>query len=190
MQLWKNRYVQVLIIAEVWKQAHSSEACRETRVGSVVNYPRSDFWIHFRQMRMVSRVACDPRAVCCVGLIWSNCFAFFTVALHRSEWWQVIREHSFLKLCISQDITNGHIRKSYILQRFPFFVFPSQFSVSYQNYFCDSVRNSSKKNSFIERATLWLSQDRYNHRCSEAKCRQEPAMKVSPFPHLKLGTII
>jgi len=43
LQLWKNRYVQVLIIADVWKQADSTEACCEARVGSVVNYPKSDF---------------------------------------------------------------------------------------------------------------------------------------------------
>jgi len=37
-RLWltamKNRYVQVVIIAEVSKQADYSEACREARVGS------------------------------------------------------------------------------------------------------------------------------------------------------------
>jgi len=42
-RLLKNRYVQFLIIAEVWKQADSSENCREAGVGSVANYPQSDF---------------------------------------------------------------------------------------------------------------------------------------------------
>jgi len=35
LQLWKNSYVHVLIIAEACKQEDSSEACLEVRVGSV-----------------------------------------------------------------------------------------------------------------------------------------------------------
>ena len=46
-QLWKVRYVQVLIITEVWMQGDSSEACREARIGSDVNSPKSDFFSIF-----------------------------------------------------------------------------------------------------------------------------------------------
>jgi len=38
-----NRYVQFIIITEIWKQADSLKACCEARVGSVVNYPKSNF---------------------------------------------------------------------------------------------------------------------------------------------------
>ena len=43
LQLWKNFYVQVLCIVEVWKQAGSAESCPESRVGSVLNYPNRIF---------------------------------------------------------------------------------------------------------------------------------------------------
>jgi len=43
LQLWKNVHVPALIIAEVWKQAGSSEACPESRVSSVLNYPNRTF---------------------------------------------------------------------------------------------------------------------------------------------------
>jgi len=69
--------VQVLIIAEVWKQAHSSETCCEARVGSVVvKYPKSDFCNIFcnwessrRPQERLSQAVCGPRAACCACLL-------------------------------------------------------------------------------------------------------------------------
>jgi len=53
--------VQFLIIAEACKQADSSESCREARVGSVVNYPKSDFTALSKiEKSPVCRIYCTP----------------------------------------------------------------------------------------------------------------------------------
>jgi len=45
--------MQVLIIAEVWKQADSSVTCHEVKVGSVVNNPKSYFCNNFYNWELV-----------------------------------------------------------------------------------------------------------------------------------------
>jgi len=61
LQLWKNVYVQVLIIAEVWKQAGSSEACPQSRVGSVLNYPnRISATFSAVENALAGRMLCRP----------------------------------------------------------------------------------------------------------------------------------
>jgi len=55
--------VQVVIVAEVWKHAYSSEASREAWVGSVVNYPKWDFCNIFCNWESGLHVARGPYVV-------------------------------------------------------------------------------------------------------------------------------
>jgi len=63
--------VQFLIIAEVWKQADSSENYREAGVASVVNYPK----LHFCNIFYNGEISRGPQeklsqAVCSAGLVY------------------------------------------------------------------------------------------------------------------------